>query len=108
MAFPLVSLWKKDTALNSYIFCLFLVGLPFTIFGNYITYQLQVVGFVIGSDSDGLPCLEYCLVPFGNQRLDLNSALLYLNAMGFGLGGVLALLISSYADFWSRSLGKSR
>jgi hypothetical protein len=105
MPFPLVALWKKDLALNSYIFCLFLIGLPFTLFGTYVIYQLQVVGFVIGTDIDGLPCgLEYCLVPFGSRKLDLNSAILYLNAMGFGLGGILALIISAYADFWSMSV----
>lgn len=102
MPSSLVALWKQDTALNSYIFSLFLIGLPFTIFGTYVIYQLQVVGFLIGTDSDGQPCLEYCLVPFGSRRLDLNSVILYLNAMGFGLGGALALLISAYADFWSK------
>jgi hypothetical protein len=97
----LVASWKKDVALNSYIFCLFLIGLPFTIFGNYVIYQLQVVGFIIGADVDGQPCVEYCLVPFGTRKLDLNSVLLYLNAMGFGLGGFLSLIISAYADYWS-------
>ena len=101
MGFSPVAWWKQDTALNTYIFGLFLVGLPFTIFGTYVVYQLQVVGYLIGTDSDGQPCVDYCLVPFGSQKLDLNSVLLYLNALGFGLGGALSLLISAYADFWS-------
>lgn len=101
MNFSLVLLWKQDTALNSYIFCLFLIGLPFTLFGTYIIYQLQVVGYLIGTEANGQPCSEYCLVPFGSRQLDLNSVLLYLNAMGFGLGGALAVLVSAYADFWS-------
>ena len=100
MGFSPVAWWKQDTALNTYIFGLFLVGLPFTIFGTYVVYQLQVVGYLIGTDSDGQPCVDYCLVPFGSQKLDLNSVLLYLNALGFGLGGALSLLISAYADFW--------
>jgi hypothetical protein len=104
MKFSLIASWKKDVALNSYIFCLFLIGLPFTIFGNYVIYQLQVVGFLIGVDVDGQPCVEYCLVPFGTRKLDLNSVLLYLNAMGFGLGGFLSLIISAYADYWSAFL----
>ncbi|KAH9212521.1 autophagy-related protein 22-like protein [Leptodontidium sp. 2 PMI_412] len=100
MGFPLVAWWKKDTALNTYIFGLFLIGLPFTLFATYVVYQLQVVGFMIGADSDGLPCMTYCLVPFGSQKLDLNSVILYLNALGFGLGGVVAVFIAAYADFW--------
>lgn len=101
MPLSLVALWKQDTALNTYVFGLFLIGLPFTIFGTYIIYQLQVVGFLIGTDGNGQPCIDYCLVPFGKEKLDLNSALLYLNALGFGLGGASAMLISAYADFWS-------
>ncbi|KAK0104120.1 hypothetical protein ONS96_005216 [Cadophora gregata f. sp. sojae] len=102
MAFPLVTWWKKDTALNTYVFGLFLIGLPFTLFGTYVIYQLQVVGYMIGTDSNGLPCTTYCLVPFGSQRLDLNSVILYLNALGFGLGGVAAVFTAAYADFWKR------
>ncbi|KAH8878967.1 hypothetical protein GQ53DRAFT_739491 [Thozetella sp. PMI_491] len=105
MAFSPVALWKKDTALNTYIFGLLLVGIPLTVFGTYVIYQLQVVGYIIGTDADGLPCLDYCLVPFGSQQLDLNSVLLYLNALGFGLGGVCAIFMTAYADFWaSKSL----
>jgi hypothetical protein len=96
-----LTLWKQDTALNTYVFGLFLVGLPLTVFGTYVVYQLQVVGYLIGTDSDGQPCIDYCLVPFGSETLDLNSVLLYLNALGFGLGGVASLVICAYADFWS-------
>jgi len=73
---------------------------PFHNIWHICLYQLQVVGYLIGTDSDGQPCVDYCLVPFGGQKLDLNSVLLYLNALGFGLGGALSLLISAYADFW--------
>jgi hypothetical protein len=104
MMSALVAAWRKDTTLNTYIFSLFLIGLPFTVFGIYVIYQLQTVGFSIGTDEDGLPCLSYCLVPFGTQQLDLNSVILYLNAIGFGLGGVLAIIVSAYADFWSKFL----
>ncbi|KAL2071436.1 hypothetical protein VTL71DRAFT_12671 [Oculimacula yallundae] len=100
--FHIVAWWKKDTALNTYIFSLFLIGLPFTLFGTYVIYQLQVIGYMIGADSNGLPCITYCLVPFGSRKLDLNSIILYLNAFGFGLGGIGAVLIAAYADFWER------
>ena len=72
-------------------------------FGTYVIYQLQVVAYIIGTDAEGQPCVDYCLVPFGSHLIDLNSALLYMNAMGFGLGGALAVLISAYADFWIKS-----
>jgi hypothetical protein len=101
MSFSLVALWKQDTALNTYLFGLFLIGLPFTIVAIYVIYQLQVVGYLIGTDANGQPCIDYCLVSFARQRLDLNSVLLYLNALGFGLGGASAMLISACADFWS-------
>ena len=101
MALSPIAYWKKDTPLNTYIYTLFLIGLPFTIFATYVIYQLQIIGFTIGSQSDGAPCETYCLVPFGNKVLDLNSVILYLNAMGFGFGGFLSLFISAYADFWS-------
>ncbi|KAK8098777.1 uncharacterized protein PG998_012018 [Apiospora kogelbergensis] len=93
--------WKRDAALNTYVFGLTLIGIPFTAFATYVVYQLQVVGYLIGADADGQPCVTYCLVPFGTQTLDLNSVLLYLNALGFGLGGALAMVISAYADFWT-------
>lgn len=102
LLFTLATRWKCDAALNTYIFGLTLIGIPFTAFATYVVYQLQVVGYLIGADADGQPCVTYCLVPFGTQTLDLNSVLLYLNALGFGLGGALAMAISAYADFWSK------
>lgn len=93
--------WKRDSARHSFILCQFLIGLPFSLFGTYIVYQLQVVGYFIGTDSKGEPCSTYCLVPFGGSRLDLNSVLLYLNALGLGVGGALMVFFSVYADFWS-------
>jgi hypothetical protein len=101
MPFSPITSWKKDTALNTYIFGLLLIGIPFTIFGTYVIYQLQVVGYLIGTDGNGQPCVDYCLVPFGTAQVDINSVLLYLNALGFGLGGASAVLLTAYADFWS-------
>lgn len=104
MTFSPVALWKRDTALHTYIFIAFIIGLPFTLLATYVVYQIQVLGFLLGTDSDGLPCVSYCLVPFGSKTLDLNSVILYLNAMGLGIGGFLSLIISAYADYFSRSI----
>lgn len=101
MGLRLVSWWMRESARNSFVFCQFLIGLPFSLFGTYIIYQLQVVGYLIGTDAEGQPCSTYCLVPFGGSKLDLNSVLLYLNALGFGLGGALMVFFAVYADFWS-------
>ena len=101
--FPFMSWWKRDTALHSFVFCQFLIGLPFTVFNTYIIYQLQVVGYVIGSDADGGLCTTYCIVPWAGTRLDLNSVLLYLNAISFGVGGIVTLFLSAYSDFWGAS-----
>lgn len=96
--------WKTDTARHSFFFANFLVGLPFTIFNTYVFYQIQTVGFLIGHDKDGLPCTgTYCIVPFGNSELDLNTAVLYLNALGYALGGALTVIITAYADYWSKT-----
>lgn len=97
----LVSAWKQDTAYNTFVYTQFLISLPFTVFNTYAIYQLQVVGFLIGTDAEGAPCMTYCIVPFGNDRLDLNSVLLYMNAMTFGLGGFIMVFLTAYADFWS-------
>lgn len=91
---------KREPALFTYVFGLFLIGIPFAVFGTYIVYQIQFTGFLIGTDADGMPCMEYCLVPFGSQMIDVNSVMLYLNALGFGLGGVVSVFISAYADYW--------
>lgn len=101
MAMSLISLLKKDSARNTFIYTQFLISLPFTVFNAYTVYQLQVDGFLIGTDVDGGPCVTYCIVPFGNGRLDLNSVLLYMNAMTFGIGGFIMLFVTAYADFWS-------
>ena len=101
MALSLISWYKKDVARNTFIYTNFLVSAIGTIFGTYVSYQLQVTGFVIGTDLDGQPCTTYCIVPFGNRRLDLNSVLLYMNALTNGLAGFLTILIIAYADFWS-------
>ena len=98
----LVHWWTRDTALHSYVFCQFLIGIPFAVFNTYVVYQLQVVGYLIGTDKQGQPCTTYCIVPWGNTRLDLNSVLLYLNALAFGLGGACSLFLCAYSDYWSR------
>jgi hypothetical protein len=101
---PMVSLlswWKRDTARNTFVYTNFLINLPFTVFNTYVIFQLQLTGFLLGTDADGLPCTEYCLVPFGNGVQDLNSAILYMNAMTFGFGGVIMIFLIAYADFWS-------
>ena len=98
----LVNWWTRDTALHSYVFCQFLIGIPFAVFNTYVIYQLQVVGYLIGTDNQGQPCTTYCIVPWGNTRLDLNSVLLYLNALAFGLGGACSLFLCAYSDYWSR------
>lgn len=94
--------WTRDTALHSYVFCQFLIGIPFAVFNTYVIYQLQVVGYLIGTDKQGQPCTTYCIVPWGNTRLDLNSVLLYLNALAFGLGGACSLFLCAYSDYWAR------
>lgn len=99
-----ISCWKQDTARNTFIYTQFLISLPFTLFNTYAIYQLQVTGFLIGTDAQGAPCTTYCLVPFGGGRLDLNSVLLYMNAMTFGLGGFIMIFLTAYADFWSKSV----
>ncbi len=100
---PLPAWWKQDTAYYTYLYCQLLVGIPFFIFNTYVLYQLQVVGFTIGTDLDGQPCTTYCIVPWGGTQLDLNSILLYLNALAFALGGTLMVFLSAYSDFWSES-----
>lgn len=104
MARSLISLWKQDTARNTFVYTQFLISLPFTVFFTYTVYQLQLVGFLIGTDAEGGPCTTYCIVPFGNGRLDLNSVLLYMNAMTFGFGGFIMIFLTAYADFWSKSI----
>jgi hypothetical protein len=46
--------WQRDTALHGFVFSNFLVGLPFTVFNTYVLYQVQIVGFLIGTDVSGL------------------------------------------------------
>lgn len=96
----LLAWWKRDTAYYTYLYCQFLIGVPFFIFNTFMIYQLQVVGYAIGTDIDGKPCTTYCIVPWGGSRLDLNAVLLYLNALAFGLGGTLMVFLSAYSDFW--------
>lgn len=103
MGMSLKAWWTRDTALHSFVLCQFLVDMPFSLFNTYVTYQLQVVGRVIGNDKDGHPCTgDYCIVPWGGTRLDLNALLLYLNALSFGLGGAVTLLLCAYSDFWCK------
>lgn len=47
-----------------------------------------------GCPDKGAPCR----VPFGKGDLNLTSLLLYLNAIAYGVSGVLTLLISGWGD----------
>lgn len=69
-------------------------------FNTYVVYQLQVVGFLIGTDGSGSPCTTFCIVSWAGSKHDLNSVLLYLNAFAFGLGGIISLFLSAYSDYW--------
>ena len=100
MPLPLQAWWRNDSTLHSYVFCGFLIGLPFTVLNTYVLYQIQTVGFLIGTTAEGLPCETYCIVRWAGSDLDVNSIVLYMNAMGFGIGGVVTLLMSAYSDFW--------
>ena len=102
MAPHLILWWKQDTARNTFIYTNFVVGLISSVFGTYAVYQLQFIGSLIGTDLQGAPCTTYCIIPFGRQRLDLNSVLLYMNALTLGLSGSITILIIAYADFWSK------
>lgn len=98
--------WKSDTALHSFLFVQFLIGLPFFVFGTYSLYQMQFVGFLIGHDGTGQPCTDqtYCIVPWAGSEKDLNAIILYLNAFTFGLGGAVTLLLAAYSDYWRKYL----
>lgn len=94
---------QQNAARNTFIYTGFLISLPFWSFNTYTVFQLQVIGFVIGTDSNGDPCTgTYCIVPLGSQLLDINAVLLYMNAMTFGIGGAIGIFIIAYADFWSK------
>ncbi|KXS93876.1 hypothetical protein AC578_9028 [Pseudocercospora eumusae] len=97
------SWWTSNTALHTYIYAQTLISLPFSVFSTYTTYQLQTVGYVIGTDRDGLPCMaHYCLVNWAGTRMDLNSVLLYMLAFSTGLSGLVTLFFAAYSDYWSR------
>lgn len=103
MAFSPVSWWKRDTALNTYIYCQLLISLPFSVFSTYVTYQMQIVGFLIGNDGMGGICETFCIIEWAGSQLDLNAVLLYMNAFGVGLGGLVTLFLSAYSDYWCKS-----
>lgn len=96
--------WTSDTALHTYIYAQTLISLPFSVFGTYTQYQLQAVGYAIGKDSVGGPCVDYCIVPWLGTHMDLNSVLLYMNAFGIGLSGLITLFLAAYSDYWCESL----
>lgn len=58
MISALESTWKRDLTLNTCVFGLFMIGIPFAVFGTYVTYQIQYTGFLIGTDANGLPCVQ--------------------------------------------------
>jgi hypothetical protein len=100
MSFSPVTWWTRDTALNTYIYCQLLISLPFSVFGTYVTYQMQIMGFLIGNDGQGGPCQTFCIIEWAGSNLDLNAILLYMNAFGVGLGGLVTLILSAYSDYW--------
>ena len=81
-----VAWWKRDTALNTYIYAQLLISLPFSVF----------------DDGAGGPCTTYCIIEWAGSRLDLNAILLYMNAFGVGLGGLVTLILSAYSDYWCK------
>lgn len=99
----LVEIWKRETARNTFYFINFIYGLIFTIFGTYATSQLQTTAVLIGHDSSGGPCTVDCSVLMGTQRLDIQTVLLYLTALTFGLGGFITLNLVWFADLWGRA-----
>jgi hypothetical protein len=100
MGFSPVAWWNRDTALNTYIYAQVLISLPFSVFGTYVTYQMQIAGMMVGDDGAGGPCMTFCIVEWAGSRLDLNAVLLYMNAFGVGLGGLVTLILSAYSDYW--------
>jgi hypothetical protein len=100
MAYSPAAWWTRDTALHTYVYCQLLISLPFSVFSTYVTYQLQIVGFMIGNDGQGGPCQAYCIIEWAGSKLDLNAILLYMNAFGIGLGGLVTLFLSAYSDYW--------
>ena len=94
--------WKKDQALHTYVYAQLLLSLPFSVFGTYVTYQIQTVGFVIGHDGQGGPCVDFCIVEWAGSKIDVNSVLPYMNAFGIGLGGFVTLILLAYSDYWCK------
>ena len=87
---------------SSYILVNFIVGLPFVAYGTYVIFQLQQIGFVIGHGVDEPTCMTSCIVPFGASELDMIAVILYLNAMGFAVGGFIMIFVAALADYWSK------
>jgi len=102
MAFSPVAWWTRDTALHTYIYAQVLISLPFSVFGTYVTYQMQIAGMMVGDDGAGGPCMTFCIIEWAGSRLDLNAILLYMNAFGVGLGGLVTLILSAYSDYWCK------
>jgi hypothetical protein len=59
----LFSWFKRDLSRNTFVYTQFLVGLSFVLFNTYVAYQLQITGFLIGTDIAGAPCSTYCEAP---------------------------------------------
>jgi hypothetical protein len=104
MAFTHVTGRTRVTALHTYIYCQLLIYLPSSVFTTCVTYQLQIVGFVTGNNGQGGPCKTYFTIDWAGSKLDLNAILLYMNAFGVGLGGLVTLFLSAYSDYWCRSI----
>lgn len=44
--------------------------------------------------------MTFCIIEWAGSSLDLNAILLYMNAFGVGLGGLVTLILSAYSDYW--------
>lgn len=103
MAFSPWAWWTSNTSLHTYVYAQLLISLPFSVFSTYTSYQMQVVGFTIGTDGAGGPCIDYCIVEWAGSKLDLNAVLLYMTAFGTGLSGFVTLFLAAYSDFWCKT-----
>lgn len=81
------------------------IGLCFSSFLTYVTFQIQTIAFFVGHEP-GMPpgsgcslTATACLVPFvGSGSINLTSYLLYLQAIVYAVSGVFILLISGFGD----------
>jgi hypothetical protein len=77
MSFSPLAWWTQDMAFHTFLYCQFLIGIPFFIFNTYVTCQLQVVGYLIGTDLDGGTLHDILHRPLGKgmARSQLDSVI---------------------------------